>query len=255
MQNNDTAELALSQARQHFRHLKLDLPAKLVRELDEVDKTTSAGVTYDPAAVRRAVLAALAAGADPAQDEAVRTALTGEHLHALRVDTMIAGERAARRAATIRKHTDALIEAMRPVVEAADAALVAVRRELPNVTLTDRTAVSVVPPSLMATWAEAHTAISTLSRVSAVWELAGASAGRTLDHRRKALGLADLDPAELAALPTNVPIGQALALAGHRLSLATLDEHAARCARMSQAAAETQEQREIEGRTGVRAVG
>ncbi len=252
--NNDSAELALSQARQHFRHLGIALPAKLSRELDAIEEATSTAVpAYDPSAVRRTVLAALAAGVDPAQDDAVRTALVGEHLRTLRVESMVAGEKAGRRAAVIRKHAAALIETMRPVVEAADKALVAARRELPTVSLINPTAVSMVPPSLMAIWSDARNALTHLTRVEAVWALIATSTqGVALDHRRKALCLADLGPGELAALPTNVPVAKALALAGHRLNLATLDEFTDRCARAKKAAAQAQERREAEARTGVK---
>lgn len=230
---------AISQTRQHYRVLGLELPEALTQALARAEEMKKRTIPpYDAAALCEAVDAALDAGKDPAADETVRTQLARKGIKESHVWQMLERLALERRGAALRDSAEQIIADLSGVVDRAHAVLVRARQEIPGLDVTDPTTISSLRPGQMALWGEARDAVDHLNRVTQVWHLV-VSACRlaTLSGPHNPLILADLDADELAALPRATD-AMAPVHAGHPLVLADVETYRARCKRVEQQRAE-----------------
>lgn len=237
-----TAHTTLQQVRQHFRHLGLSMPSKVEAAFTDIDNAT---LKFDPAnagGVLDAALAAQADGRDLATDEDVRTALTQmllvHHSGAITA-AQEARQESARKAALV-KHAPALIEAMRPVVEAAEHDIAKAREVLGTSTLRldDQKMIGALDSTRLAPWAVAREALLRVEHVEEVWVfLASATRLAAVAPETKALITTDADDLNpLARLDRSfadayrATSARAVVEAGLPLSLATFEQFAERVA-------------------------
>ncbi|QCX28084.1 hypothetical protein [Nocardioides jishulii] len=239
-----TATAATQQIRQTFRLMNLDLPKRLAADLTEAEESTRITLAPgDAGEVARAALAAQAEGRDPAEDTDVRTAITRVHLTQLSVaidhTLQTARDKAMRDALT--KHAPAIIEAMRPLVEAADASLNKAREALgrDDLQLTRTTVASTLSAQQLTPWAMARDARADIERVEQAWTQLAAVMGvaNVNDHTRVLIVADTLNPSAVATydrhtfgVPAHISSATGAVDAGLPLSLATFEQFAERVA-------------------------
>jgi hypothetical protein len=251
--NATAAHAAIQQTRQHYRHLRLDLPAKLVDTLAAIEaRRERPYLRADPRAILDAVSAALAAGKDPATDKAVQTALARQQLATTSgLGALLDEQDAADQAAALREAAPTILEDLSRVVDQAGAVLEQARAMVPNLDLATPAALHSSQGSLIAMWGQAKDAADRLQRAVQVWQqVVSACRLASLSGSRNPLILADLTPDELARL--NGRDAMAPVHAGHPLKLATPETYKQRCQRIDDHAAAVQAARAKEARTGRR---
>lgn len=241
MSSTLSPQAALSMVRQNFRKLGLDLPATLTDDLTKIDQTLerAASLGEDTTTLPAAVFDALAAGKEPTGAKVMQEALLIQ-LKAMNIKARLGEEADRRRAQALTSATGALVAAMAPVIEEADDAFAEARDTIPHLDL-DPAVAAGLPAAHMEAWGRARDALARADLVMATWGYI-VPADRWSNDRRRYLPLilADLTLEELRAIRLK-SVTTDLALAGHRLSLATAEVYRDRLARVT---AEDAEQRE-----------
>lgn len=225
---------ALTIIRQHFPHLGLELPSDLAADLAEIDRVFADRDTINGnrRTLAEAVADAMAAGKDPATDKTVMVHLAREQMRLMNLDGELAAVAEDRRADALRRHADAILNALSGVIDQADETLAEARERIPGLDLTDDDRVHTMAPEQMALWGRAREALAHVERVVQVYAmLLGACGLGILPPHRRPLVIAELSLSELNALG-HQPNATAAVHAGHRLSLATPDTFAERLNRI-----------------------
>ena len=209
----------LDQTRQNFRKLGLDLPAAVTDELAKIDQTLTRAedLGSDTSGLAAAVFDALFAGKKPTDTKVMQEALLVQ-LKAINIRGRLDEEANRRRKDVLDRHAPALIDQMAPVIEDADAAFVAARDLIPNLSFEPSVA-SGLPANHMEAWGRARDAIERVDAVVAVYRLLA-----PVDRRFLALTVADLTLDDARRIGHKA-VAVSLATGGHRLSLATLAEY------------------------------
>lgn len=228
-----TADTALSAAQRQSQSLGVPLPKPLTQALDELDalyRRMPELHVADLGALARALLDALAGKgarnpyADPkVTTQALKVALTGAGLPAA-LDREI--ER--RRAEVVAQHAPAIIESWRGPLEEAGRTIAEARRAMPGVSFRDTAAVASLPAGQMTLWGRARDAVTTTGSIATSWGLLVSGSGLAQGPFTKALIVADLD----AETADKIGDAEAVADAGHRLTLATVDGYRHRVRRV-----------------------
>ncbi|MCG5462170.1 hypothetical protein MED01_007048 [Micromonospora sp. MED01] len=222
---------ALSLTRQHFRTLGLELPGTLTATLTELDTAHARAANIRrPGALRAAVLDALIADQDPADDPTVLTELARQQLSDSYVISVLGEEIDVRRRAALDANAPAILDALKSAIVEADKVIAAAREIVgDDLMLTDPDAVSKLRPHQLTPWATAREASTRVELVMQCWLLISQSARLvSIDLNKKALILADLTAEQLDDLGYRPNPNQVIG-AGHRLSLATPETYIERC--------------------------
>jgi hypothetical protein len=224
-----SATATVTIVRQGLARLGVDLPAEVTAVLD---RPASLLDPPDRQALAAAVTTAAAAGRDPADDPEVRRLLVLVQLDGLGVGRDVHAAAEQTKADAIIDHGTAIISALAAVVDQAGEVLEDARRRLPrSIDLADRAAGTVLRAAdAMQAWGAAREQLDRLTGVVGVWQqLATATAGLAVpsSHPSAALVLARLTADQLDALPRGHLAG---VLAGHRASLATVEDFRERVA-------------------------
>ncbi|MFC6017576.1 hypothetical protein ACFP2T_15340 [Plantactinospora solaniradicis] len=248
-----TARSALSLLRQHFRNLGLDLPAEMTAALDELSAASDHVTLHaNPRALGAAILDALTDGTDPATDPAVLAELARRQLTGLSV--LIADAIEERRAAILHTYAADILNALTPVVAAADTALTDAREKIGDRFDLADTTIEQLRPTEMTLWGTAREHAHRAQLAAQCWQTVVLATGLVdLPTYKHPLILADLDADQLDALG-NRPAANTPIAAGHRLDLATPDTFRQRCQRIDKERTERAAKREREQRGGLRAV-
>jgi hypothetical protein len=237
---NDPTQTTLSLVQQTYRHLNLQVPQALLDDLTAVDNATGQGPGRDGFDnLLGAILAAVAAGKDPAADKAVQTELFRRQLADGQILDALGRIASDKRAAVLRRHAPALVEVMRPTVEAADSQLAELREVIPPDALFRVDAVASLQPEHMAAWGRGRENLDRLRYVEAAWRVLAGALGMYDHPTRRPLALADLTAEQLAELGPKATAADVVR-AGHPLSLATFDEYDERVARVTEQEADQQ---------------
>jgi hypothetical protein len=211
---------------QTARQIGQPLPPELATDLAEIDRLAGIIGTYAPQSVAAAVLAAHAAGKDPASDRTVLAAIASQALISPAVIQPTIALLDERRREALIKHFPELLAGWRVALDGVSTAVSAARQSLPDMSFIDPGALSNVPSAHATQWCQARDALTLAGQVVTAWSML-TTATRMLgnegsDRRWKPLILADLTAAELDAFP----LGHATAPAnsGHPFALATPDE-------------------------------
>lgn len=237
-----TAQTTLQQVRQHFRHLGLTMPKKIETELARIEEATPTFTPANASDVAEAMLTAQAEGRDAATDETVRTALTRmllvHHSGAISAAQGSAQEKARKQALVT--HGPDLIEAMRPVVEAAERDIAKARQVMgtTSLRLDDSKMVAALDSSRLGPWALAREALLRVERVEEVWTfLASVTRLAAVSDTIKALIVTDADDlTPITQLSRGFDVAhhtssaRGVVEAGLPLSLATFEDFADRVA-------------------------
>lgn len=207
-----------------FRDLDLSLPKPYVKGLADVAADRSLIETVrgrDDAALADAVLIALRGGKDPADSEDVRRELARQQLYTSQVGNIAARRLDDRRAELLAEHADVILSTMGKALASIDSILADARANLPgNVDLAEPTSATRVKPELLPFWGNARATLAKIDHIAQTWKIVATALGRAIDPRFLPLVVADLSAEQLAALGPK-PSASAVALAGHRLELAT----------------------------------
>lgn len=253
------AATAVALLRAQHATLGLPVPAELdgqaLADLDQLTTRAESQLAPDSAALAAGVVAALAAGTDPAADPAVvrelaRITLAGNPaaVHAAEAHVTATAR------ATLAGLFPALLDVWVPEFEAAAATLDRTRAEVPGLDLTEAAeAIRLMAPAKMAAASEAHLAAVRAEAITDLWALV-AKAARVADvedHRRQPLIVAELTADQYDQLGSR-PSVRAVIAAGLPLSLATPAQHAERVAaldadRAAREAAREQARRDAQG--------
>ena len=247
MSVTQTPQGILSLTRQNFRKLGLTVHAVVTDELDKVDQTLErAGDLGSTSSLAAAVFDALYEGKPPTGTKVMQEALLVQ-LKEMNIKGRLAEEANRRRLDVLHKHAPLLVAELAPVIEEADAAFTNARETIPSLNL-DPAIAAGLPADQMEAWGRARDALTRVELVVATWSYLV-----PCERRHHPLIVADLDLDELPRIGLRT-LGTDLALSGHRLSLANVDEYRARVERVESAQAErdamSAEEAEHYARTG-----
>lgn len=202
------ANTALQQTRQHFRHLNLELPAALRKELDDIDAvlTKSAPVIAGKDTLVTATWDAIAAGKDILADKTITTELMAGLLAQQNLGSRLRQHADALRAQALTRHADKILDSMAQVVDAADDAFTAAHTAISNLDITEETSVTNINPLHASTWALAREAARRLDSVGQVWICITQACGLApipRDMRERTLIFLNLDLDDFDALSIN----------------------------------------------------
>lgn len=237
MASPHSPQAVLSFTQQNFRKLGLAIPGALINELDKIAETEARGseLGADQSGLTAAVFDALYAGKEPTGTKVMQEALLVQ-LKASNIQGRLREEADRRRAESLRKHTPALIAAMAPVIEEADAALVEARATIPDLDL-DPAVAAGLPADHMKAWGRARDAVAQVEMVIKTWALL-----HPVSRDRTALIVADLTLEQVSKIRHRSEVTDLIAT-GQRLSLATIKECRDRLDRVAQAQADSDAER------------
>ena len=213
-----------------LRELGIPNPmSKAMHDVEEATQRAMLALRSETDLTAAQVADALLDGRDPVKDRD----LQGQLFRTLVRQMMSQGDpislaRSNRLSAIVIEHAPKIIELMAGVVETADADLAEAHRLMPNTDFHDQTSVTGLAAGLMTAWGKARDALNAVDRIAGAWTaLCGSTGLADVPANRRALVVADLTWAELQA-PGGRGEAWRAANPGHRLSLATPDEFAAR---------------------------
>lgn len=216
----------ISQVFTTAERLGATVPKRLVAEREKIKHLADSVRFLDaPSDVSGAVLAALAAGKDPATDQGVRNAVIGREVNA--TANGIADRLGQRGETFLRENADELLGMFAKPFDAAVAALSDAAERLGDLDLDDTRAVIAKGGDAAATWASAQDAEKAIASIQTVWkQVATLVPGMSSpDSRYRMLVIADIEPGAYLEQELNTAAAHLrpfeLARRGHRLSLAT----------------------------------
>ncbi|MGH8880654.1 MAG: hypothetical protein ACRD0P_25425, partial [Stackebrandtia sp.] len=175
---------ALRIARQNFRHLGIQMPTELGKELGDIRATLlrAPKFAHDETALPAAVWNAVAAGRDPFTDKNVVAQLHADLLTKEHLGARLPQHADALEAVALHRHAPAILATLSDTVTTADELIADAHDKIPGFDIANPSGAAMLPPQYATTWANARSATASLAMVAATWTavVGGAGLVRTL---------------------------------------------------------------------------